>query len=269
MSYPIKLRALAVEYFLQGTPQRRIAKIVGCSPDTVGAWYLDYIGYKGDNIELITKKSKIMNILEQKIYTDLFFTKPTEVFNIIDELQKFPDQEYLVELYGDMTVLEYPVPLESNRVLLTQIIDVEKYIERLNKEYTVCTNINNIECIELAKLIYDMTNHYGITIQVDKDENCLVYCSEDNFSMLSGITYKTENPNYNTEPIKKAITNDTLVDAANEYAKTILGSEQFKVNPNAVQSIGNDFINGAKFILDIISSTDQGIINLVDSDLEL
>jgi len=59
MSYKIRDKALAIQLLCAGIPQNRVARIVNCSPQSINYWFSQYRGYRGDNIELIIKQSKV------------------------------------------------------------------------------------------------------------------------------------------------------------------------------------------------------------------
>ena len=45
--YPLKVRAEAMEKLLSGVTVKDVARFVGCMPNTISRWYLDYRGYQG------------------------------------------------------------------------------------------------------------------------------------------------------------------------------------------------------------------------------
>lgn len=68
--------------------------------------------------------------------------------------------------------------------------------------------------------------------------------------------------------MSKAITNSQLNEAAKNHAMEQLGQAQFNSNKDAVISIANDFIAGAKFMLFSIEKIDGEVVNLVDKEFE-
>lgn len=64
----------------------------------------------------------------------------------------------------------------------------------------------------------------------------------------------------------KGITNQMVLEAAEEHALVQLGNAQYSNNKDAVETIANDFIAGFKKCLELVKSEDE-LIDLVDTDL--
>lgn len=134
-----------------------------------------------------------MNIQEQNIYTDLFFNKPLKVLDVLEQVEKYEgNKNSQIELYGDETVLVFYTPLESNREILSTLFNVDRYLEIAKKELDPREIIDEIQCIDLGKLIYDFTNTFGVRVKVDSDMGYVAYCDEDDTEVLFNITWETE-----------------------------------------------------------------------------
>lgn len=132
-------------------------------------------------------------IKAQNVYTDLFFNKPSRAIDVLNKVIKYVrNNQSAIDIYGNETVLAYYVPLEANRELLSQLFDVDRYLEVSQKEYESSEIKNDILCIDLFKIISDLTYVFGVELKVREDEDYAIYCDEDETEKLFDITWKTE-----------------------------------------------------------------------------
>src|SRR5690606_26088555 len=130
-----------------------------------------------------------MKIKEQNVYTELFFNKPTEIFNILNGIEKFQgNYDDVIDLYGNKTILSYYVPLEPNIGDMGQIFNVGRYVELSGEEYEPAVEKRGIRALDLSKLVYDLTNYFGVTVLVDDEQGNIIYCDDEDWSRLFEVT---------------------------------------------------------------------------------
>lgn len=59
--YDLSTRAKAIELIMNGHSIADVSREIGAGVQTVSAWFMKYIPYKVDNIEVLVLKSKVMD----------------------------------------------------------------------------------------------------------------------------------------------------------------------------------------------------------------
>lgn len=131
-----------------------------------------------------------MNIKEQNIYTDLFFTRPQRVLDILnDNITHYDDPHNYIDLGCYDNWENYVIPLELNRNALSAIMDVDKYIVESAEEYD---DSDVKDGISLSKLFNDFENQFGVSILINQDNTSIIYVDEEEFAELFQLTYQAE-----------------------------------------------------------------------------
>lgn len=113
---------------------------------------------------------KIEKIKELDVYTDVFFKNPSEVFSILNDLERIKGHYYAIDIYESGDFLDFPVFIEQNSDKLSKLFDVDKYLERLNKNYSYEKEVNGKPCIGLLQLAEDFLLVHNINIYVGKED---------------------------------------------------------------------------------------------------
>jgi hypothetical protein len=140
------------------------------------------------------KKTEIKNL---GIYTDAFFNNPQKTLNILDELKRIKNHDYFLDVSPDGTFMSFPIIIEDNKQLLSEIIiDIDKYIDRLDNNFFYQREESGKACIDLVLLTEDFTKvHPPISIHYNaEDDYFFDPRSDENFDYY----YEMETQCYNS-----------------------------------------------------------------------
>ncbi len=238
--------------------------------ELIGSTYL----INTTNNILIFLNTQVMNIKDQNIYTDLFFNRPVYVLDCLDEeIEHFTNHFNHVSLHGENPE-EYYIPYRhpsqgAVNAALSKIMDVEKYIEMYTEEYgAINISDSGVITLNLIKLFDDFGEVFDVKIKVDSENRKTIFVDEHQFAKIFDITYKNEFPSVEDFSEQLTLTNK-LIEAAKQHAYSVLGDTQFKNNVYAAQTIANDFIKGAVYILEEFKNINGDMVQTVDKNLEL
>lgn len=168
-----------------------------------------------------------MKIKEQNIYTELFFEKPSKVLNLFDDLVRFEtNQDDHIEVWDGDIVVSYVIPLEQNSELLSQVFDVRRYLSLCKEEYD--SQADGVTAIDLIKVITDLSYHHGVEVKSAKDQDYIIYCDDDDTSVIYNITYQTELAEHIAQQKEQEVPLDT------RFTDVMIDIETLDTEPTAV-----------------------------------